>query len=68
MIWFFQREGKRLLYEIRRSAEGDGFELVVTYPDGRVRTERFDDSSALLRRSIEVQRELIEEGWAPPLD
>ena len=35
MIWFFERHEARLLYEIRRQADGDDYELVVTFPDGR---------------------------------
>ena len=63
MLWFFERQGARLLYEIRREGNGSGYELVVCYADGTREVERFDDSAALLRRSEELQRGLVQDGW-----
>lgn len=40
MMWFFERTAKRLLYKIRREEGGPGYELVLSYPDGSLRTER----------------------------
>jgi hypothetical protein len=63
MIWFFDREGQRLSYEIRRTDVGDGYELVVTHPDGHTEVERMDEPSDLLKRCAELGETLREDGW-----
>lgn len=65
MLWFYQRENARLHYEIRRQTDGDHFELVITYPDGRQDVERYTDATKLIDRSIELQNGLRDEGWRP---
>jgi hypothetical protein len=66
MIWFFERRDARLLYEIRRQADGDDYELVVTFPDGRQEVEQFDNPHALIERSQRLQDSLRADGWIPP--
>ena len=66
MIWFFERQEARLQYEIRRQGDGHGYELVITFPDGRQEIERFDDSNAVTRRSIRLERALTDAGWESP--
>jgi len=66
MIWIFERAHERLRCEIRRESAGPGFELVVTNPDGSQRMERFGETSALIKRSLDLQMELLEAGWRPP--
>ena len=66
MIWFFERHRSRLLYEIRRQADGHDYELVVTFPDGRQEVEQFGDAGALIERSQRLQETLRAEGWEPP--
>ena len=63
MIWFFDRNGLRLRYEIRRSTTGAGYELVVTHPDGRTEVEEMLEPSDLLKRCAELAHDLREEGW-----
>jgi len=67
MIWFFERRDARLLYEIRRHADGDDYELVVTFPDGRQEVEQFGDPHALIERSQRLQETLRAQGWIPPV-
>ena len=67
MIWFFERHDSRLRYEIRRQNDGDGCELVITYPDGRQEIEEFSDPSALLERADRLQNSLRAEGWHAPM-
>lgn len=67
MIWFFERHHSRLLYEIRRQVDGNDYELVVTFPDGRQEVEQFDNPHALIQRSERLQEHLRAEGWAPPM-
>ena len=66
VIWFYERRGEHLRCEIRQQIEGDRFALVVTLPDGTERTEWFDDSNGLTRRSVELEKMLREKGWNGP--
>jgi hypothetical protein len=66
MIWFFERHDSRLHYEIRRQTDGPAYELVITFPDGRQEVERYEDPSAITRRSIRLERALMDAGWEPP--
>ena len=66
MIWFFERQTSRLLYEIRRQVDGEDYELVVTFPDGRQEVEKFKDAVSLIERSHDLQESLKAEGWTPP--
>jgi hypothetical protein len=66
MIWFFERQASRLLYEIRRQLDGDDYELVVTFPDGRQEIENFKDANSLIERSHRLQESLKADGWMPP--
>ena len=66
MIWFFERQASRLLYEIRRQVDGDDYELVVTFPDGKQEVEKFKDAMSLIERSHQLQELLKAEGWTPP--
>jgi hypothetical protein len=66
VIWFYERRGDHLRCEIRQQIEVDRFALVVTLPDGTERTEWFDDSNGLTRRSVELEKMLREKGWNGP--
>jgi hypothetical protein len=63
MIWFFDRQGQRLRYEIRRTTAGDAYELVVSYPDGREEVEQMLEPSDLLKRCAELADSLKDQGW-----
>ena len=66
MLWFFERDAARLLYEIRRQIDGDDYELVLTFPDGRQEVEKYQDPHKLIERSHRLQETLRQQGWAPP--
>ncbi|HEY3382431.1 MAG TPA: hypothetical protein VGK32_11725 [Vicinamibacterales bacterium] len=66
MIWSFERGGQSQRCEIRRDADGQIYEFVITKPDGVEQSERFDEPSALIARSVEYLRALIEDGWRSP--
>ena len=66
MLWFFERNAARLLYEIRRQVDGDDYELVLTFPDGRQEVEKYQDPHALIERSHRLQESLRLQGWTPP--
>lgn len=66
MIWFFERQRRRLHYEIRRQTDGDDYEIVINHPDGRLEVERYSDPAELLARSTSLRVRLINEGWSAP--
>ena len=66
MVFFYEREGQFIRCESRPADAGSGYELVVIYPDGRERLERFDDPVELNRRQLELQSELTSTGWFGP--
>jgi hypothetical protein len=68
MIWSFERRNQLLLCEIRREPDGQHYEFVVTRPDGAEQAERFDDPSAVIARSVDFMRGLIEDGWRTAQD
>lgn len=68
MLWIFERKGKQMRCEIRRDAAGPGYEMIVTNPDGSQRMERFEDTTDLIKRTLDFQRELLESGWRQPKD
>lgn len=67
MIWSFERQGQSLRCEIRRDLDGQYYEFVVVADDGPEQTERFEDPAAVIARSVDVMRGLIEDGWRSPL-
>jgi hypothetical protein len=65
MIWFYQRGGQHLYYEVRLRQDGPGYELGIWYPEGTVLTEQFDTEDALAERFLDLQSRLNREGWGP---
>jgi hypothetical protein len=66
MIWFFERERSRLQYEIRRQSDGDDYELLIVWPDGREQIESYSECGSLAERSAHLENQLADEGWASP--
>lgn len=66
MLWIFERKGEQMRCEIRREGEGPGYEMIVTSPDGSQRMERFEETADLIKRTLDLQWELLESGWRQP--
>ena len=62
MIWFFDKGGEKLRYEITRDESGH-YRLVITHPDGRESVEELDEPKALIDRSVELMNSLRGSGW-----
>ena len=62
MVWFFDRHGERLRYEIRR-APTQAYELGVTFPDGRSEMQHTTDAADLLDRCAKLAHALEKDGW-----
>jgi hypothetical protein len=65
MIWFLTRGRQQVDVEVRRAPGGDGYELVVDYPDGTERVEHIRDPRKLVERTLRVQHQLIRQGFEP---
>lgn len=61
MIWFFDRNGERLRYEIQR--EHGRYRVVITRPDGTESIEEVDEPTELIERSVQLMNSLRNEGW-----
>ena len=62
MIWFYRRGNESRTCETRLSADGVGYELVVT-TDGQVQIEQFDELNKLLAREHELLSAWRALGW-----
>ena len=63
MIWFFDRDGQRLRYEISRDRLDGHYRVVITRPDGSESVEEVDEPSALIERSVDIMNSLRGDGW-----
>ena len=62
MIWFFDRDGERLRYEITRDRNGR-YRVDITKPDGTESVEEVDEPTALIERSVQLMNSLRGDGW-----
>ena len=63
MIWFFDKDGEQLRYEISRSRDAGRYRVVITHPDGSESIEEVDQPTELIERSVELMNSLRGDGW-----
>lgn len=63
MIWFFDRNGEKLRYEICRDRDAGRYRLVITHPDGHESIEEVDEPAELIERSVHLMNSLRGDGW-----
>jgi hypothetical protein len=63
VIWFFDKDGEKLRYEINRDQAAGHYRLVITHPDGKESIEEVDEPTALIERSVELMNSLRGDGW-----
>lgn len=63
MIWFFDRDGEKLRYEISRDRTDGRYKVVITHPDGSESVEEVDEPTALIERAVELMNSLRGDGW-----
>ena len=63
MIWFFDRNGEKLRYEISRDRSDGRYRLVLTHPDGTESVEEIDQATDLIERSVRLMNTLRNDGW-----
>jgi ribosomal protein S6 len=62
VIWFFDRGGEQLKYEIHRQRNGR-YRVVITKPDGSESIEEIDEPTELIERSVQLMNSLTGDGW-----
>ncbi len=63
MIWFFDRNGERLRYEIMRDRAAGRYRVVITRPDGTESVEEVEQPTELIERSVQLMNSLRGDGW-----
>ncbi|MCC7418419.1 MAG: hypothetical protein IT176_14880 [Acidobacteria bacterium] len=63
MIWFFDKDGEKLRYEITRDRADGKYRVVITRPDGSESIEEVDEPAALIERSVQLMNLLRSDGW-----
>jgi hypothetical protein len=63
MIWFFDRNGEKLRYEILHDRIDHHYRLVITRPDGTESVEEVDEPTELIERSVQLMNSLRDDGW-----
>ena len=63
MIWFFDRNGEKLRYEISHDRTNGHYRVVITHPDGSESVEEVDEPTVLIERSVELMNSLRVDGW-----
>ena len=63
MIWFFDRDGEKLRYEISHDRTAGRYRVVITHPDGSESIEEVDEPTELIERSVELMNSLRGDGW-----
>ena len=63
MIWFFDKNGERLRYEISRDRTDGRYRVVITKPDGSESVEEVDEPTELIERSVQLMNSLRGDGW-----
>ena len=63
MIWFFDKDGEKLRYEITHDRVGGRYRVVITRPDGTESIEEVDEPTELIERSVQLMNSLRGDGW-----
>ena len=63
MIWFFDRNGEKIRYEISRDRKDGRYRVVITNPDGSESVDEVDEPSELIERSVQFMNSLRGDGW-----
>jgi citrate lyase beta subunit len=66
MVWFFDRDGERLRYEILRDRSMGCYRVVITHPDGTESIEEVAEPTTLIERSAALMNSLRSDGWRFP--
>ena len=63
MIWFFDKDGEKLRYEISRDQSAGRYLVIITHADGSESVEEVDRPTELIERSVSLMNDLRGDGW-----
>jgi hypothetical protein len=63
VIWFFDKDGEQLRYEISRDRSARRYRVIITHPDGTESVEEVDRPAELIERSVNAMNDLRGDGW-----
>ena len=63
MIWFFDKNGEKIRYEITRDRRDGRYRVVITRPDGTESIEEVEEPGELIERSVQFMNSLRGDGW-----
>jgi hypothetical protein len=63
VIWFFDKDGEQLRYEISRDQSAARYRVIITHPDGSESIEEVDRPAELIERSVAQMNDLRGDGW-----
>jgi metal-dependent HD superfamily phosphatase/phosphodiesterase len=67
VLYFYERAEAVLQCEVRDTAVADTFAIVLTEPDGRVRTRYVRGSNDAHRLWLAIEQQLRATGWSGPV-
>jgi hypothetical protein len=63
VIWFFDKNGEKIRYEISHERRGGRYRVVITHPDGSQSVAEVDEPTELITRSVQLMNALRSDGW-----
>src|SRR5688500_12642687 len=66
VFYFFKKGADTVTCEVRTSASGPGYDIIIIEPGGEVRTETHPTSEAVHKRWLEILERFQREGWWGP--
>jgi hypothetical protein len=63
MIWFFDRDGDTLRYEITRDRTTGRYRVIVTNPDGSESVKEVGEPTELIEKTVQMMNALRDDGW-----
>ena len=63
VIWFFDKDGEQLRYEISRDQSAGRYRVIIRHPDGTESVEEVDRPAELIERSVNLMNDLRGDGW-----
>jgi hypothetical protein len=67
VLYFYEKQDALLQCEVRSTSVPQTFAIVLTEPDGRVRTHYIKGSNDAHRLWLEIEQQLRATGWSGPV-
>ncbi len=67
VLYFYEKQEAVLQCEVRNTTVPDTFAIVLTEPDGRIRTQYVRGSNRAHRLWLAIEQQLRAKGWSGPV-